>query len=322
MRILVTGATGQIGSELTLVLRERYGGDAVIAAGHRKPASAALASSGPFVSLDVANRDALARVIREHGIETVYHLAAVLSATGEQHPQRAWDVHVNGLYNLLELARESGIRQIFYPSSIAVFGPRTPRDRTPQDTVLSPTTMYGVTKVTGELLCDYYAHRFGLDIRGLRYPGIISSETPPGGGTTDYAVEMFYLAVEGKPYTCFVREDTMLPMMFMPDCLQAALDLMEAPGAKLRYRTYNISAMSFTAGELAAEIRKHVPGFRVEYVPDFRQAIADSWPRSIDDSAARTDWGWKPRYGLPEMVVEMLAALSRRRAAGCLYPTG
>ncbi len=321
MRILVTGATGQIGSELTLELRKRHGMDQVVAAGHRKPASRELAESGPFVSLDVANRDALARVVREHRIEAVYHLAAVLSATGEQNPQRAWEVNVNGLYHLLELAREGGIAQIFHPSSIAVFGPRTPRDRTPQDTVLSPTTMYGVTKVTGELLADYYAHRYGLDIRGLRYPGIISSETPPGGGTTDYAVEMFYYAVEGSPYTCFVRDDTALPMMYMPDCLRSAIELMEAPCARLRYRTYNITAMSFTAGELAAEIRKHVPGFRVEYVPDFRQAIADTWPRSIDDSAARADWGWTPRYGLAEMVPEMLAVLRRRHAAGQLYPT-
>lgn len=321
MRILVTGATGQIGSELTLELRKRYGGSAVVAAGHRKPASNALTSTGPFVSLDVANRDALARVLRDHRIEAVYHLAAVLSATGEQSPQRAWDVNVNGLYNLLELAREGGIGQIFHPSSIAVFGPRTPRDHTPQDTVLSPTTMYGVTKVTGELLCDYYAHRYGLDIRGLRYPGIISSETPPGGGTTDYAVEIFYYAVEGKPYTCFVRDDTMLPMMFMPDCLQSAIDLMDAPCGRLRSRTYNIAAMSFTVAEIAAEIRKQVPGFRVEYAPDFRQAIADSWPRSIDDSAAREDWGWTPRYGLVEMVPAMLAALRKRHAAGRLYPT-
>ncbi|GAB4308157.1 MAG: NAD-dependent epimerase/dehydratase family protein [Candidatus Bipolaricaulota bacterium] len=320
MRILVTGATGQIGSELTLELRKRYGGNQVVAAGHRKPASETLASSGPFVSLDVANRDALAQVIREHRIEAVYHLAAVLSATGEQNPQRAWEVNVTGLYNLLELAREGGIAQIFHPSSIAVFGPRTPRDQTPQDTVLSPTTMYGVTKVTGELLADYYAHRYGLDIRGLRYPGIISSETPPGGGTTDYAVEMFYHAVEGKPYTCFVREDTMLPMMYMPDCLRSAIDLMAAPNANLRWRTYNVTAMSFTAAELAGEIRKHVPGFRIEYRPDFRQAIADSWPRSIDDSTAREDWGWNPRYGLAEMVKEMLDALARRKAAGCLYP--
>lgn len=320
MRILVTGATGQIGSELTLELRKRYGGEQVIAAGHRKPASEELLASGPFVALDVADRAAFARVLREQRVEVVYHLAAVLSATGEQNPQRAWEVNVHGLYHLLELARELGIRQIFHPSSIAVFGPKTPRDRTPQDTVLSPTTMYGVTKVTGELLGEYYARRYGVDIRGLRYPGIISSVTPPGGGTTDYAVEMFYYAVEGKPYTCFVGPETTLPMMYMPDCLRSALELMAAPAERLRTRTYNITAMSFTAAELAAEIRRHVPDFRVEYKPDFRQAIADSWPRSIDDSAAREDWGWKPRYGLQEMVEEMLRALRARHAAGKLYP--
>lgn len=319
MRILVTGATGQIGSELTLTLRQRYGADRVVAAGHRKPASENLLASGPFVTLDVADRTAFERVLREHEIDTVYHLAAVLSATGEQNPQRAWEVNVNGLYHLLELARNLGIERVFHPSSIAVFGPRTPRNRTPQDTVLSPTTMYGVTKVTGELLGEYYARRYGLDIRGLRYPGIVSSETPPGGGTTDYAVEMFYHAVEGKPYTCFVREDTALPMMYMPDCLRSAIELMEAPSTRLRYRTYNITALSFTAAELAAEIRRHVSGFTVEYKPDFRQAIADSWPRSIDDSTAREDWGWMPRYGLEEMVEEMLAALRARHAAGNLY---
>lgn len=316
MNILVTGAAGQIGSELTLELRRRYGEKHVIAADRRNPPSEDLASSGPFVVLDVTDREALARVVRDHKVEVVYHLAAVLSAAGEQNPQRAWEVNVNGLSNLLEVARAGGIAQIFHPSSIAVFGPRTPRDHTPQDTVLCPTTMYGVTKVTGELLGDYYARRYGLDVRGLRYPGIISSVTPPGGGTTDYAVEMFYYAAEGKPYTCFVGEDTMLPMMYMPDCLRAALDLMEAPRARLQYRTYNITAMSFTVAELAAEIRKHVPGFEIAYAPDFRQAIADSWPRSIDDSAARSDWGWTPRYGLAEMVEDMLRALSRRHAAG------
>ncbi|HEU68692.1 MAG TPA: NAD-dependent epimerase/dehydratase family protein [Candidatus Acetothermia bacterium] len=321
MRILVTGATGQIGSELTLELR-RHHRDDVVAAGHRRPAADKLAASGPFVRLDVTDRAALERVVREHRIEAIYHLAAVLSATGEQDPPRAWEVNVNGLYNVLEIARHRGLAQVFYPSSIAVFGPRTPRDATPQDTILSPTTIYGVTKVAGELLCDYYARRYGLDVRGLRYPGIISSETPPGGGTTDYAVEIFYAAVEKRSYTCFVREDTALPMMFMPDCLRAAIELMAAPNGNLRYRTYNITAMSFTAGEVAAEIRKHIPEFRVRYQPDFRQEIADSWPRSIDDSAARSDWGWKPVYGLKETTAEMLRALGERQAAGCLYPSG
>ncbi len=321
MKVLVTGAMGQIGSELTLALRRRYG-DTEVVASDRRPSAGKLLSSGPFVRLDVTDRAALERVVRDHRIEAIYHLAAVLSATGEQDPGRAWDINVNGLYNVLEVARQCGLAQVFHPSSIAVFGPLTPRDKTPQDTVLSPTTMYGVTKVTGEHLADYYARRHKLDVRALRYPGIISSETPPGGGTTDYAVEMFYFAVEGRRYTCFVREDTMLPMMFMSDCLRAALDLMAAPSAGLRYRTYNVTGMSFTASELAAEIRTHVPEFRIEYQPDFRQAIADSWPRSIDDSAARKDWGWTPRYGLREMVPEMLAALVRRKAAGCLNPGG
>lgn len=320
MRILVTGASGQIGSELALALRNRYGNEAVVASGRRPPQERA--ASEPFVLLDVTQKGELERVVREYKINTIYHLAAVLSATGEQDPQRAWDVNVNGFYNVLEVARHHGIAQVFFPSSIAVFGPNAPRNYTPQETVLSPTTMYGVSKVTGELLADYYARRYGLDVRGLRYPGIISSETPPGGGTTDYAVEIFYAAVAEKNYTCFVREDTVLPMMYMPDCLRAAIELMEADRSRLRYRVYNITAMSFTAGELAAEIKKHIPEFQCTHNPDFRQAIADSWPRSLDDSAAREDWGWRPRYGLAAMVQEMLGVLGRRHAAGRLYPSG
>ena len=314
MKILVTGATGQIGSELTLLLRERYGSENVVAAGHRRPPSPKLAQSGPFVKLDVTDRGALEEIILEHEIEVIYHLAAVLSATGEKDPQLAWRVNMDGLYNVLEVARDRGIKQVFWPSSIAVFGPRTPRENTPQDTVLSPTTMYGVTKVAGESLCEYYHLRYGLDVRGLRFPGIISSETPPGGGTTDYAVEIFYRAVEGQPYTCFVRPDTVLPMMYMPDCLKATLQLMEADPQCLRYRIYNVTALSFSAEELAREIGKHVPGFQVGYEPDFRQEIADSWPRTIDDSAAREDWGWQPDYDLTNMVEDMLARLKQRLA--------
>jgi len=314
MKILVTGATGQIGSELTLLLRERYGSENVVAAGHRRPPSPKLAQSGPFVKLDVTDRGALEEIILEHEIEVIYHLAAVLSATGEKDPQLAWRVNMDGLYNVLEVARDRGIKQVFWPSSIAVFGPRTPRENTPQDTVLSPTTMYGVTKVAGESLCEYYHLRYGLDVRGLRFPGIISSETPPGGGTTDYAVEIFYRAVEGQPYTCFVRPDTVLPMMYMPDCLKATLQLMEADPQCLRYRIYNVTALSFSAEELAREIGKHVPGFQVGYEPDFRQEIADSWPRTIDDSAAQEDWGWQPDYDLARMVEDMLARLGQRLA--------
>lgn len=312
-KILVTGATGQIGSELTLVLREGYGGENVVAAGHKKSPHPKLLETGPFLSLDVTDRAKLAQIVQEWEITEIYHLAAVLSAAGEQNPSLAWQVNMVGLYNVLEVARSLGVKKIFWPSSIAVFGPNTPKDNTPQDTILSPTTMYGITKVAGELLCTYYHQRYGLDVRGLRFPGIISSETPPGGGTTDYAVEIFYYAVRGEPYTCFVRPDTVLPMMYMPDCLRATLQLMEADPAKLRYRIYNVTGMSFSAEELAREIQKRVSGFRVEYKPDFRQKIADSWPRTIDDSAAREDWSWKPSYTLAEMVDEMLIALRKNR---------
>lgn len=318
MRVLVTGALGQIGSELSALLRKRYGQQNVLASDHRPPRC----GSDPFVILDVTDIRGLERVVREHRIRTVYHLAAILSARGEQDPQRAWDVNASGFHNVLEVARTCDVEQVFFPSSIAVFGPATPRDGTPQDTILSPITMYGVTKVTGELLADYYTRRYGLDIRGLRYPGIISSETPPGGGTTDYAVEVFYSAVADKRYACFVREDTTLPMMYMPDCLRAAIELMNADRSRLRYRTYNITAMSFTAKELAAEVSRHIPEFRCTYQPDSRQAIADSWPRSVDDTAAREDWGWKPRYDMTEMVREMLTTLQGRHAVGRLHPGG
>ncbi len=316
MRILVIGATGQIGSELTLALRRRYGSENVVAAFHRTPLPPPLRDSGPSVRLDVTDRAELEEAVREYKPNVIYHLAAILSAKGEENPAAAWRVNLGGLYNVLEVARAGGVRQVFWPSSIAVFGPKTPKDNTPQDTVLSPTTMYGVTKVAGEYLCDYYARRFRLDVRGVRYPGIISSETPPGGGTTDYAVEMFYAAVKGERYTCFVRPDTVLPMMYMPDCLKAAIQLMEAdPSSLTRRADYNVAAMSFSADELAAEIRKHIPSFQVEYRPDFRQEIADSWPRSIDDSAAREDWGWEPSYDLSRMVEDMLARLKRRLQA-------
>lgn len=315
-KILVTGATGQIGSELTLALREKYGSENVVAAGHRKPPAARLKETGPFITLDVTDRAQVDKAVREHGITEIYHLAAILSASGEQSPDLAWRVNMEGLYNVLEVARQTGVERVFWPSSIAVFGPKTPKENTPQDTILSPTTMYGITKVAGELLCEYYHRRYGLDVRGLRFPGIISSETPPGGGTTDYAVEIFYAAVRGEPYTCFVRPDTVLPMMYMPDCLKATLMLMEADPSRLRFRIYNVTGMSFSAAELAEEIRKRVPGFRVEYKPDFRQDIADSWPRTIDDSAAREDWGWEPDYDLPRMVEDMLNALRKRRERG------
>lgn len=315
-RILVTGACGQIGSELTQALRAKYGGENVFATDLRPPQKPGLCDSGPFEFLDVTKRDELEAVVRKYNIDTIYHLAAILSATGEKNPHLAWDVNINGLYNVLEVAREHGMVRVFVPSSIAVFGPETPRDPAPQETVLRPTTMYGLTKVTGELLGNYYVQRFGLDVRGVRYPGIISSETLPGGGTTDYAVEIFYEAIRHKRYTCFVREGTVLPMMYMPDCIRATLMLMEADFARLKHHTdFNLAGLSFSAGELAAEIKKHIPDFVCEYQPDFRQQIADSWPRTVDDSAAREEWGWSPQYDLPTMVADMLEKLSRKLAS-------
>jgi nucleoside-diphosphate-sugar epimerase len=320
-RILVTGATGQIGSELTIALREKYGGENVVAAGHKRKPSGKLLESGPFEYVDVTDRKGIERLILQYDIDTIYHLAAVLSASGEENPQLAWNVNTYSLYNMLEIAREHDLTQIFWPSSIAVFGPEAPRVNTPQNTILIPRTMYGVTKVTGELLCNYYYTRFGVDVRSVRYPGVISSETPPGGGTTDYAVEIFYEAIRKKRYTCFVREDTVLPMMYMPDCMNAAMKLMEADASKITCRTsYNVSGMSFSAGELAAEIKKHIPEFICEFKPDFRQKIADSWPMSIDDSLARKDWGWKPVYDLATMTRDMIERLTRKFAETGINP--
>jgi len=311
-KILVTGACGQIGSELVPALRERYGGENVVATDIEET-NRALRDAGPFEFMDVTQRGAIGAVVDRYRVDTIYHLAAILSATGEKKPQLAWDVNINGLYKILEIARERRVTRVFCPSSIAAFGPETPRDNTPQETILRPTTMYGVTKVAGELLCDYYFHRFGLDVRGVRYPGIISSETPPGGGTTDYAVEIFYEAIKHRRYTCFLRQDTVLPMMYMPDCIKATLDIMEADFSRLKHHTdFNLAAMSFSPAELVAEIQKHIPEFTCEYKPDFRQAIADSWPHTIDDSAARQEWDWGPEYDLATMVKDMLEKLGKR----------
>ena len=320
-RILVTGAVGQIGSELTLALRQRYGNENVVATGHRTKPSEALRSSGPFEFINVTQRETLNEVVAKYEIDAIYHMAAVLSAIGEEKPHVAWDVNINGLYNVLEVARERQLARVFCPSSIAVFGPETPRDNTPQETILRPKTMYGVSKVAGELLCDYYVRRFDVDVRGVRYPGIISNETLPGGGTTDYAVEIFYKAIEEGRYVCFLREDTVLPMMYMPDCIKSTIDLMEAERDGLEhYADFNLAAISFSPAELVAEIQKHIPEFTCEYEPDFRQAIADSWPRSIDDSAARQEWGWEPSYDLAAMTADMLEKLRERHAQGQLYP--
>ena len=312
-RILVTGAAGQIGSELTPALRERHGSDNVVASDLRAPAPSSPLLRGPFELLDVRDRTRLTEIVTKHRIDTIYHMAAILSATGEASPQLAWDVNINGLVNVLEVARATGVRRVFCPSSIAVFGPETPRDPAPQLTVLHPSTLYGLTKVTGELLGDYYVQRYDLDVRGLRYPGIISSETPPGGGTTDYAVDIFYQALRTARYSCFVRPDTVLPMMYMPDCIRATLALMDADLARLtRHCDYNVAGLSFSAAEIAAEIAKNIPGFVCDYDPDFRQAIADSWPQSIDDAPARADWDWRPSFDLPSMTADMIRRLKPR----------
>ena len=315
--VLVTGAGGQIGSALTPMLRARFGGDRVFASDIRDDVSPALRDSGPYLKLDVTDPEAIHRIVREHAVDIVYHMSAILSAKGEKNPQLAWNVNINGTHHILEAARELGVKRIFVPSSIAAFGCETPRDNTPQETILRPKTMYGVTKVAGELLCDYYVQHYNLDVRGCRYPGIISHETLPGGGTTDYAVEIFYAAVKHKAYSCFLEPDTELPMMYMPDCLKATCELMDADFARLIHHSdFNISGMSFTPEQLAAEIRKHIPEFRMAYAPDYRQRIAETWPRSIDDSAARREWGWEPAYDLAGMTADMLRVLGERHARG------
>ena len=315
-RVLVTGAAGQIGSELTPELREKFGSEDVVASDIRE-LSSEMRDSGPYELLDVTDRDRIRAVVQEYEVDAIFHLAAILSATGERNPQLAWRVNINGLHNVLEVARELKLTRVFHPSSIAVFGPETPREMTPQETVLRPRTIYGITKVTGELLGDYYYNKYGVDVRGIRFPGVISNVAPPGGGTTDYAVEIFYEAIKNNSYTCFVREDTVLPMIYMPDCLKSAMVLMEADLDRLKHHTdFNLSGMSFSAGELASEIQKHLEGFTVEYQPDYRQKIADTWPKSIDDSASREEWGWEPDYDLASMTKDMLEKLRLRYDIG------
>ncbi len=314
-RALVTGASGQVGSELVPLLRERYGEENVVATAF--PPESARGLPWHADVLDVVDLEAVTKALKESAADTVYHLGGILSANGEKDPDLAWRVNVQGLKNILDASRSSGVSRVFWPSSIAVFGPDAPKAMAPQNTPLNPTTMYGLTKVTGELLCNYYFLKHGVDARCLRFPGIISSETLPGGGTTDYAVAMFYSALKGEPYTCFVRRETTLPMMYMDDALRAAVELMEAdPGEVPRHAGYNLGAVSFSAGDLESEIRKRVPGFRVVYTPDARQKIADSWPTSIDDSEARRDWGWRHMYDLGKTVDEMLARLRAKLRAG------
>src|SRR5262245_25186791 len=314
-RILVTGALGQIGSELIPALQDRCGAGQVVASDLRVMPVERLAGSA-CEHLDCTQPQQVLEVIRRHDVGTIYHLAALLSAVAEERPHVAWSVNMGGLYNILEAARQYRC-QVFFPSSIGAFGPSTPREHTPQATVQRPTTIYGVTKVAGELLCDYYASRFDVDVRGLRLPGLISYVAPPGGGTTDYAVEMFHQALRYKHYSCFLKADTRLPMMYMPDAIRATIELMEADSARLRYRNaYNIAAMSITPAELAAEIRTHVPGFAVDYRVDaVRQSIADSWPHSLDTIAAGDDWGFAPQFDLAAMTADMLARLSAKISA-------
>ncbi len=320
-RILVTGAAGQIGTELTSSLVARFGPGGILATDVRDPAS--WASECPAEQLDCLDLDALRDTVTRFGATAIHHLAAILSVTAEADPVRAYRINMNGLVNVLQVAAECGCR-VFVPSSIAAFGPGTPRDPAPQSTLQRPTTMYGVTKVAGELLCDYYHSRFGVDARGLRFPGLISYAAPPGGGTTDYAVEIFHAALRDGRYTCFLRADTRMDMMYMPDAIRAVIEVMEAPPDRLTHRNaFNITAMQFTPAELATEIRAHVPGFRIGYDPDpLRQSIADSWPSRLDDSEAREQWGWRHEYELPDMVADMFRGLNAQRAPRAAVSAG
>jgi nucleoside-diphosphate-sugar epimerase len=305
-RILVIGASGQIGVELTLALRKIYGNANVIASDLREE-NDLLKGTGPYVSIDVMNKEMLHVQVIRQSITQIYLLAAILSATGEKNPNLAWNLNMQGLLNVLDIAREEKIYKVYWPSSIAVFGPTSPRQNCPQQTIIEPVTVYGISKYAGEFWCNYYHQRFGVDVRSIRYPGLISYKSAPGGGTTDYAVEIYHEALEEKKYTSFLSEDTYLPMMYMPDAIRGTIELMEAPAAKISIRhSYNLSAMSFSPKEIGAEIKKHVPGFKLDYKPDYRQQIADSWPQSIDDSVATADWGWKPEYDLSKMTKDML----------------
>ena len=310
-KILVIGASGQIGVELTMALRNIYGNANVIASDLREQ-NPLLEGTGPYVSLDVMNKEMLHVQVIRQGITQIYLLAAILSATGEKNPSLAWNLNMTGLLNVLDIAREEKLYKVYWPSSIAVFGPTSPKQNCPQQTIIEPTTVYGISKYAGEFWCHYFHQRFGVDVRSLRYPGLISYKSPPGGGTTDYAVEIFHEALEEKRYECFLNEGTYLPMMYMPDAIRATIELMEAPAEKISIRTsYNISGMSFSPKEIGAEIKNHIPDFSISYKPDYRQAIADSWPQSIDDSVARRDWNWKEEYDLSAMTKDMLENLPK-----------
>ncbi|MDD2681263.1 MAG: NAD-dependent epimerase/dehydratase family protein [Patescibacteria group bacterium] len=312
-KIMVTGSMGQIGSELIPALREKFGNENVIAVGHHTEPDQAFKDAGPFEIADAQDKEALRGIIEKYNINIIYHLVGILSAVGEAKPDLAWNVNMVGLKNILELSVEYKIGRLFWPSSIAAFGPTTPLENTPQKTILEPTTMYGVTKVAGELLCQYYHIKYGLDVRSLRYPGIISWKTPPGGGTTDYAVAIYYEALEKQSYECFVNENTTLPMMYMDDAVRATIEIMEADPEKITVRTaYNLTALSFSASELADNVGKYINDFKCTFKPDERQKIADSWPSTIDDSRARKDWGWQHKFDLDKISVEMIKNLKNK----------
>ncbi|MGB0311795.1 MAG: NAD-dependent epimerase/dehydratase family protein [Schleiferiaceae bacterium] len=307
--ILILGACGQIGTELTLALRDKYGTDQIVASDIRRSDLAEL-QDGPFEILDASDADALRAVCEQYKVHTVYHLVAMLSATGEKFPMKAWDLNMQSLLHVLELAREGVIQKIFWPSSIAVFGPTTPKDYTPQQTVMQPSTVYGISKLAGERWCEYYFNKYGVDVRSIRYPGLISWKSQPGGGTTDYAVEIYYKALEEGRYTSFLSEHRALPMMYMDDAIRATIELTEAPAEQVKVRnSYNLAGISFDPVTIAASIAGHIEGFEMNCVPDFRENIAASWPASIDDSAAQADWNWQPEYDLEAMTAAMLGNL-------------
>lgn len=307
-KILIIGANGQLGTELTESLRLRHGNDNVIATDITKPQESLL--SGPFERLDVLDTKRLAELVARYKVTQIYHLAAVLSAKGEADPMFAWNLNMSSLLSVLDIARERKLERVYWPSSIAVFGPSSPINNTPQNTIMNPNTVYGISKLAGERWCEYYFMKYGVDVRSVRYPGLIGYKAKPGGGTTDYAVDIYYKAKEGQDFKCFLRDDTLLPMMYMTDAVEGTIQLMETASEKIKVRSsYNLSAMSFTPRDIYEEIKAHMPGFKISYEPDFRQKIADSWPNSIDDSHARADWGWKPRYDLTKMTAEILENL-------------
>lgn len=309
--ILILGACGQIGTELTLALREEYGAENVVASDIRE-GSDSLVNSGPFEILDATNYQAIEDVVMHYEIDEIYLMAAMLSATAEKFPMRAWNLNMNSLFNVLNLAKEGKIEKVFWPSSIAVFGPDTPKENTPQNSIMQPSTVYGISKQAGERWCSYYFNKFGVDIRSVRYPGLISWKTMPGGGTTDYAVEIYHKALSEGKYTCFLKEDSKLPMMFMDDAIRATLGIMGSVSENIKVRSsYNLGAMSFTPDEITQSIKKQIPEFKISYEPDFRQAIADSWPNSVDDSNAQNDWGWKAQFDLDKTTDEMLKNLEK-----------